>query len=359
MSPGVLNAMKSLQINYHRIPKTHRIDSAFVFGLDGVSFEADLEENGTKLLHGLTIKRLDLDNLLISSAKERGLSFFPEVRFLDYQNMQGKVIVNLLDKNTKTKFSRTCRLLVGADGANSRVRKCAGISPVSAKNTAIAIRAYCSVVSKKENSIILSYGEYFRPGYGWCFQLTDGEANVGYGLTVHDHRKSGKKLEFLLDSYIASLRKEGIICSDINSHSTYILPTGGSKRFISDGVALVGDAASMINPLSGEGIVYGMEAGRILAEELVPTLNSGAEIYNSLIQYQKKYKSMFGHHFLSCKIANRLLRSKVWTRMILGAASVDKKTQKAGIDLMFGKGSLTIPMIYRAINHGWRFSYAS
>lgn len=355
LGPGVVSSLKSLALNYEDIPNIHTVSKAEVHGLDGLAFCAGLEGAEFDFPHGLVVKRLELDNFLYQAALERGAEIFSKTRFINYELDSNLVTVTLKDLTTEQEFTKTCKLLVGSDGASSRVRNGAGIPPNSSKHTGIAIRAYANIPNEWSDRIIISYGSDLRPGYGWCFPLGNGLANVGFGLVVKDFQRRKPDLKELLNDYIIALENRGLPCSGLHDFSTHILPGGVLPKLTSDRVALVGDAGSMINPLSGEGIVYGMHAASILADTVYLALENNSDIDSSLVKYEQEFKKEYKSHFRSCLIANRLLRSKIWTRLILGAASVDLRTRLAGIKLMFGKGKMTAGIAIRAFWYGKGF----
>ena len=359
LGPGVIAILDNLGIDSSAIPNSNPISRAEVHGLDGLSFEAELGSATASLSHGLVSKRLDFDNFLCQAAQDKGADLLSATRFQGYTATSDKITTQLHDLTADTEVLISSRLLVGADGANSRVRRIAGINPPSDKDTAIAIRAYASIPPANDNKLIISYGEQLRPGYGWCFPLPGGQANVGCGLTVHDYQRTKPDLKALLDEYLDFLGRHGLTCSEPSDHRTYTLPCQVNHKLVADRVALIGDAGSMVNPLSGEGIVYGMQAAAMLsshtAQELSSNSNSGSGIKVALAAYEAQFKQEFRAHFRSCQIANRLLRSKLWTRLILGAASVDDNLKSTGIDLMFGKGTMTPAVVARALWHGKRF----
>ena len=111
----------------------------------------------------------------------------------------------------------------------------------------------------------------------------------------------------------------------------------------------------MINPLSGEGIVYGMRAGSMLAQIMGPLLAQNGEIESGLKQYETAVRSEFRRHLFSNYIAHRMLRSSAWSRFVLGGASIDPVLQELAVDLMFGDGRLSIPSALRVVRSGSRY----
>ena len=123
---------------------------------------------------------------------------------------------------------------------------------------------------------------------------------------------------------------------------SYMLPFASSRpKLAHDKVALVGDAGSMINPMSGEGIFYGMEAGYLLAKETNTSLD-GTDLNKNIKGYEKALNKRFGKHFLSCALARLVLQSPFMTKRLLRIASIDKNTINFVVELLFDEARLTL-----------------
>ena len=75
------------------------------------------------------------------------------------------------------------------------------------------------------------------------------------------------------------------------------LRLGGVEKSYSDNFLVVGDAAGHIDPLTGEGIQYAMDAGEIAAEVLKEAFELGDLSENVLKKYQKLWMKSFGRDF--------------------------------------------------------------
>src|SRR5919199_6823801 len=105
-------------------------------------------------------------------------------------------------------------------------------------------------------------------GYGWVFYLGDGRANVGAGVSTKTLERTGRNLKdfferFLEEPVLAEWLRDS---EPEGSPKSWSLKTGmwGAKR-AGQGLMLVGDAGSLIHPISGEGVGYAMESGRLAA----------------------------------------------------------------------------------------------
>src|SRR5699024_4082829 len=107
------------------------------------------------------------------------------------------------------------------------------------------------------------------PGYGWIFPLGDGTVNVGLGpgsspakATMIEHRR-------IVNTRMANAPEEGELTQDhlVTPRRTPALPMGFNRKpLYKNGMFLLGDAGGMVSPFNGEGIAYGMQAGRIAAD---------------------------------------------------------------------------------------------
>ncbi len=166
-------------------------------------------------------------------------------------------------------------LIVGADGPTSIVRKSLGIT-ISPVLPAINVK----VKAKKH---LESTFVYFMPeiecGYGWYFPK-DEFANIGVGTTSN----LKNALEFLL----AHLQKIGMIGESMFfDHAAGLIPLSGLCTSPFPGVALIGDAAGLTDPLTGAGISQAFESATELAKSFKAGL--GAAGYTKNIE--KTYKS--------------------------------------------------------------------
>lgn len=155
-------------------------------------------------------------------------------------------------------------VVVGADGAHSVLRRALGHRPGP---TAVAIRGYAPVPAGRARAQVIRFGASRQPSYAWSFDRGDGLANVGYGEML-THRRPKPTRELLLDrleELLPGARDGG---REWRGHH---LPLATGRWRPADGrTLLVGDAAGLVNPMTGEGIFYailtGLAAGRAAAE---------------------------------------------------------------------------------------------
>jgi menaquinone-9 beta-reductase len=156
----------------------------------------------------------------------------------------------------------SARTVVGADGANSVIRRLLRLRPTPEKHTAIAVRGYADVPDGDDAQFIAMQRAGW-PAYAWSFPIGDGTANVGFGMLLPRLRASGRPGKEELHGRLAELLPDRP-ARDLLAHHLPLSP--GRPRPGRGRVLLAGDAASLINPLTGEGIYYALVSGRLAAE---------------------------------------------------------------------------------------------
>ena len=166
-------------------------------------------------------------------------------------------------------------MVVGADGAESVVRRAMGIAPNRPDQLAIAIRGYAPEPRGARAACSrCSTTEQRWPAYAWSFPLGDGRANVGYGELVSGGATRAALLGGL-DRLLPGVEPRGL--------RAHRLPLSTGRPRQPDGrVLLAGDAASLINPLTGEGIFYAVLSGALAGAAAVHGAGAGAAYRRAL-----------------------------------------------------------------------------
>jgi menaquinone-9 beta-reductase len=237
---------------------------------------------------GYLTTRLDFDNFLVEEVRK-----YPEIHLLEGYEMKNFKWENnswsVGFKNTDAEIK--ARILIAADGAQSAFARKIGNIQIEKEHYCGGVRAYYDGVTgmDADNFIELHFIDDVLPGYFWIFPLPNGKANVGLGMRSDKISKKKIDLKKLMeriitqDPVISQRFKNATALSDIKGFG---LPLGSKKRPISgEGFMLVGDAASLIDPFTGEGIGNAMMSGLMAGKKAAQALESNDFSTRKLKEY--------------------------------------------------------------------------
>ncbi|MCW2794941.1 geranylgeranyl reductase family protein [Nocardioides sp.] len=220
---------------------------------------------------GSAVARTELDDHLRTTAIKAGACAIDDARAVDVRRDGSRVAAVVFKRDGET-FEIGCRRLVVADGVRSPLGKVLGREWHRETVYGVAGRSYMTS-GMSDDPWISSHLELrgeegdILSGYGWIFPLGNGEVNLGVGTLATLKRPASIAIKPLMKFY-AEERREGFeLTGDLRSPTSALLPMGGAVSQVAGrNWALIGDAAGCVNPLNGEGIDYGLETGRWVAE---------------------------------------------------------------------------------------------
>ena len=353
IGPGVISALKRFN-NQHILDNEPQVVSTTLYGPENIGIQNYIPEVKNKedsIVY--VIPRIDLDNRILNLAKDLDVDVFEGYSFVSFEkDSDNKLVVEIKNGDNITKLG--AKILVGADGANSRVRKQLNVNTNSDWHKAIAIRAYIDSPNYleifKERTLMFEINVSAEKGYAWAFPSKGNLLNIGIGVPLNIFKKEKLDINVLLQDFITQLTNRGVVVENIRDQKSYLLPFASSRpKFRNDiNVALIGDASSMINPMSGEGIFYGMEAGYLLAKNTYNLIDS-PELTKGIADYEKAFSKRFRKHYLSCALARLLLQSPFMTKRLLKVASNDQNTIDFVVELLFDEAYLTFGEVMKIV----------
>ncbi|MGI5214248.1 geranylgeranyl reductase family protein [Plantactinospora sp. CA-290183] len=230
------------------------------------------------------------------------------------------------------------RAVVGADGAGSAVRRALGHGANPDGHLGLAIRGYAPAgVGPVEQRIVASAVHW--PGYAWSFPIGDGRANIGYGEVL-----AGRPLRRaeLLDRLAALLPE--VDPATVTGLRAHHLPFSTRRPVPGRGrIVLAGDALSLVNPLTGEGIFYAVLSGALAGAAAAnsPGIAAG--------RYAAALRQRLGAHLRHSAVAYRLARSRPIVDAVVRAAGRDERTFRVLAELGLGDGRLDVRTLTRVV----------
>jgi geranylgeranyl reductase family protein len=219
------------------------------------------------------------------------------------------------------------RVVVAADGASSRVRTLLGRPSNPPAALAIAMRGYAPAGDVDGQRIVLDDTNW--PAYGWTFAIGDGRANVGWGAVRSGFAGSRDSLVAQVHAQAAGNAVTGLSAHHLPLSTRRPAPAHGS-------VLLAGDAASLINPLSGEGIFYALLSGAIAGRLAVTTPPDHVGL-----RYRRALARRLGRHLAHTRVAAGLMDHRRLRAAGLRAAARSPAAFADLAELALGDGVLT------------------
>ncbi|HRD63383.1 MAG TPA: FAD-linked oxidoreductase, partial [Nocardioides sp.] len=223
---------------------------------------------------GSAVARTELDDHLRTTAIKAGATAVDGARAVDVRRSGGRVEA-VVFKTDDGPVEIGCRRLVVADGVRSPLGKVLGREWHRDTVYGVAGRSY--IASELSDDPWISSHLELRDeagkvlsGYGWIFPLGTGEVNLGVGTLATSKRPADLAIKPLMAQYAELRRDEFKLSGELRMPTSALLPMGGAVTNVAGpNWALIGDAAACVNPLNGEGIDYGLETGRLVADLLL------------------------------------------------------------------------------------------
>lgn len=187
------------------------------------------------------------------------------------------------------------RVVIGADGVETMVGRWAGLDTrVPSRDMESCAQYVLQGIEFDPDAIYLQFSDAIAPGgYAWIFPKAVGVANVGLGLVAL--KTDGRNARQYLDAWIARRfptgARTGYTVGGVIVHTTI-------KKTYADGVLVAGDAAHMINPLSGGGITNAMKAGRLAGCTAAAAIREHDTSERRLSAYHRAWMDLLGEDHL-------------------------------------------------------------
>ena len=187
------------------------------------------------------------------------------------------------------------RVVIGADGVETMVGRWAGLDTrVPARDMESCAQYVLQGIDFNPDAIYLQFSNAIAPGgYAWIFPKGVGVANVGLGVVAL--KSDGRNARQYLDDWVTRRfpggTRTGYTVGGVIVHTTI-------KKTYADGVLVAGDAAHMINPLSGGGITNAMKAGRLAGKTAAAAICAGDTSERRLAAYHHAWMELLGDDHL-------------------------------------------------------------
>jgi digeranylgeranylglycerophospholipid reductase len=238
---------------------------------------------------GFVVERDGFDKALAIDAANAGCDVLLKTAALGVLKENGR-IVGVKGKRSGENFEIRAKVTIGADGFESQIGRWAGIP------TNLALRDMDSCLQYRMTNVDCDVrycdfylGKVAPGGYVWIFPKAEGLANVGIGVQLSQITGMAEARKYLDDWISKHPQYSKGKKIDMVGGGVSISPP--LKQTVTDGFMLVGDAARMIDPLTGGGIANGCIAGKICGEYAAKAVALGTPTKEFFQGYERDWRA--------------------------------------------------------------------
>ncbi len=259
---------------------------AKIYAPDGTEITLTEEMAGNEV--GYVLERKIFDRHLARLAAKAGADVMVKTTAVGMERTRDGVKVKL--RRMGEEFDVECKIVIGADGVESRVAKWAGIdTTLKLDEIESCVQYLMTGIDFDPEYCHFWFGNNIAPGgYVWLFPKGNGSANVGIGVMPALANKSPKDY---LDEFVDNHFPDGKIVEVVAG----AVPVKGEiETAVADNVMLVGDAARHADPITGGGIANAMKAGYYAGIVAAEAIQKGDYSAKTLRKYDELWKNDFG-----------------------------------------------------------------
>jgi flavin-dependent dehydrogenase len=301
----------------------------------------------------LVVPRLTLDEAIRRRAVESGAQFESDVLVTDVERSPHGVIVTGTRGGHPVAVS--ARMVIVATGASTGLLARLGLVARAAR-VMLAARAYYTGTPALADRIQIRFDGVPLPGYGWVFPLSASSANVGVGYFPPALRARRRPVtsKAAFDAFVTrrpmtSVLGGAVQCGPMKGYPLRVhfpdAPLSGDR------VVLVGEAAGLVNPLTGEGIDYALESARLAAEHVAEKVLAGDVSRGSLAEYDQVLRAHFERLFLFCRRLRDAALNAMLLNQLVRMASRREDLKMLLVDIVLGNrevsASLSVTSVLR------------
>jgi geranylgeranyl reductase family protein len=290
----------------------------------GASFTIRLPEERVKEI-GFVLPRIVLDHVLLDAAVEAGARLREGFK-VETPLFSDGAVVGVTGTHDGQPVTVRAPLTIAADGAHSVFARHLSLRRTGADARVFAVRSYYRGVHGIGDNIEIHYMADSLPAFGWIFPTGADTANVGVG--VWGRREASHNLRQVLDTFLHTCAPAHARLRDATPAAPvqgWPLDLGeGAWRASGAGLLAVGDAASFIDPLTGEGIGTAMVSSELAAATALEALAARDFSARFLRRYDVKWRLRLGTDFVGGALLKKIMSHRRAAEIIVKRSSRDE-----------------------------------
>ncbi len=261
LTAGALRALEALGVPLAALGASVPVTDAIVVSPSGRRVALPLPTDGE---HARVMRRIDLDAALVHTTRTAGVTVLEGRALTELKSLDTVVEATLEDgRLLRAPFA------IAADGNYSTARRLLSPDASPVRGEWSAFRQYYAHVDDPRLWVL--FERDILPGYAWVFPLPDGRANVGLAI-VRQPGVTGKMLAETWRSLLARPSLRAVLGPRVEAegpHRAWPIPSHLDPARLAHGrVLFAGDAAGVVDPMTGEGIAQALETGILAARAI-------------------------------------------------------------------------------------------
>ena len=283
--------LRELKVARAVLARPYEKISIFRFtSFSGEEAEIPLPADRDDAVVGLGLRRFDLDYVLLERARSLGVTVLDGWKPKELERQPDGWILKADKSDVFGELG--ARMLIGADGRNSWVAHHLGLADPAAmqgRSVGFQFRLKCTNRSTGKVEIHL-----FPGGYAGVVGLDGDTVTLGLAVEKHrllDGRPEQSLLKYILpqNPWLKEMLRGARVIEVRSTYPVYFPP----RRAYSDGVLLVGDAARVNEPVTGEGIYFALKSGELAAGTMDQAFRKSDFSADQLRLYERECRSVF------------------------------------------------------------------
>ncbi len=355
LTPRAVGVLHDMGILDDLLQVGQRISGVEITAPDGYSTGASVPAQNGLPTPMLVVPRMTLDDVIRRRAVQSGARYESGVLVTDVERSAQGVAI----KGTRLgrPVSITARMAIVATGASTGLLARLGLISKTPRMM-LAARAYFDGIQRLSDRIQIRFDGVPLPGYGWVFPLSASSANVGVGYFPARFKPRRRPASsraafdrFVRGRSIAATLGAGRQCGSVKGYPLRVdfpeAPTSGDR------VVLVGEAAGLVNPLTGEGIDYALESAQIAAEHVARKVAEGDVSREGLSEYDRLLRARFERLFVFCRRLRDASLNALLLNRLVRVASRRHDLKMLLIDIVLGNrdvsASLSVTSVVKKV----------
>jgi digeranylgeranylglycerophospholipid reductase len=262
-------------------------EAARIFAPNGTCALVHIDRAGNEV--GFVLERALFDKALARHAAQEGAGILLKTHARDVIRSNG-AIGGIVGRSMGEDIEIRAKITIAADGFESQVARWAGLETgIDARDIVATFQYRLCNIECDSRYCDFYIGSFAPGGYVWVFPKGRNMANVGIGVQMTRLHEAGAT-KARLDTWLAGQpgfmkgQPLDMVCGAVSTNKP--LP-----KTVASGIMVVGDAARLINPLTGGGIVNACISGKLAGETAAAAVQRGDCSESFLQKYEKAWRA--------------------------------------------------------------------